>query len=247
MRSSFVLAVVLSTVAATPALAQFPPEHPKNLKVLPMDIPVRSLLDTMRTFTGALGVRCSFCHVGEEGAPLSSYDFAADDKPEKAKARVMMRMVKAIDGEYLTQLPSRTQPAVVVTCATCHRGVSVPRPLDQVILTAYDSGGVDSAEAKYSALRERYYGRASYDFSEAALAAVSQSLVTRGKATDAARISMLNTRMSPNSAFAFRQAADAQLAAGDTAGAVASLQRVLAINPNDQQAKRTLDRVKKTP
>jgi hypothetical protein len=247
MRSSLVLAVVLTTAVAMPAAAQFPPDHPKNLKVLPMDIPVRALLDTMRTFTGALGVRCNFCHVGKEGEPLSSYDFAADDKPEKTKARVMMRMVKAIDGEYLTQLASRTQPPVVVTCMTCHRGVNVPRPLDQAVLAAYDSGGVDSAEAKYNALRERYYGRASYDFSEAALAAVSQSLVSRGEASDAARLSMLNTRMSPNSAFAFRQAAEAQLAAADTAAAVASMQRVLAINPNDQQAKRTLDRVKKTP
>ncbi len=246
MRPSLVLAVVLAA-AAMPAAAQFPPDHPKNLKVLPMDIPVRALLDTMRNVAGALGVRCNFCHVGKEGEPLTTYDFAADDKPEKVKARVMMRMVKAIDGEYLTQLPSRTQPAVVVTCMTCHRGVSIPRPLDQVILTAYDSAGVDSAEARYAALRERYYGRASYDFSDAALAAVSQSLVSRGKAADAVRFSMLNTRVSPNSALAFRQAAEAQLAAGDTTAAVASLQRALAINPNDQQAKRTLDRLKKTP
>jgi len=246
MRPSLVLAVVLGA-AAMPAAAQFPPDHPKNLKVLPMDIPVRALLDTMRNVAGALGVRCNFCHVGKEGEPLTTYDFAADDKPEKVKARVMMRMVKAIDGEYLTQLPSRTQPAVVVTCMTCHRGVSIPRPLDQVILTAYDSAGVDSAEARYAALRERYYGRASYDFSDAALAAVSQSLVSRGKAADAVRFSMLNTRVSPNSALAFRQAAEAQLAAGDTTAAVASLQRALAINPNDQQAKRTLDRLKKTP
>lgn len=246
MRPSLVLAVVLAA-AAMPAAAQFPPDHPKNLKVLPMDIPVRALLDTMRNVAGALGVRCNFCHVGKEGEPLTTYDFAADDKPEKVKARVMMRMVKAIDEEYLTQLPSRTQPAVVVTCMTCHRGVSIPRPLDQVILTAYDSAGVDSAEARYAALRERYYGRASYDFSDAALAAVSQSLVSRGKAADAVRFSMLNTRVSPNSGLAFRQAAEAQLAAGDTTAAVASLQHALAINPNDQQAKRTLDRLKKTP
>ena len=245
MRSSLVLAVVLSTAVAMPAAAQFSPHHPKTLKVLRMDLPVRALLDTMRGFTGALGVRCNFCHVGQEGAPLTSSDFAADDKPEKAKARVMMRMVKAIDGEYLTQLPSRSEPAVVVTCMTCHRGVSIPRPLDQVVLAAYDSGGVDSAEAKYNALRERYYGRASYDFSETALAAVSQSLLSRGKAADAVKLSALNTRLSPNSAFAFRQAADAQLAAGDTAAAVASLQRALAINPGDQQVKRTLDRLKK--
>src|SRR6476660_1084835 len=112
MRASLVLAVVLSTAVALPAAAQFPPDHPKNLKVLPMDIPRRALLDTMRNVTGALGVRCKFCHVGKDGEPLSSYDFAAADKPEKAKARVMMRMAKNINGEYLAQLPSPTQPPV---------------------------------------------------------------------------------------------------------------------------------------
>jgi hypothetical protein len=247
MRSSLVLAVAFSALIAAPAAAQFPPEHPKNLKVLPMDIPVRSLLDTMRTFTSALGVRCSFCHVGKEGAPLSSYDFAADDKPEKGKARVMLRMVQAINGEHLTKLASRAQPPIVVGCMTCHRGVSEPRPLEQVILTAYDSAGADSAEARYAALRQRYYGRASYDFSETALAAVSASLISRGKAADAVRFSLLNTRMSPTSGFAFRQAGEAQLAAGDTAAAIVSLEHALTINPNDQQVKRTLDRVKKTP
>jgi len=53
--------------------------------------------------------------------------------------------------------------------------------------------------------------------------------------------------MSPNSAFAFSQAAGAQLAAGDTAAAVRSLQKALSINPNDRQAKGMLDRIGKTP
>jgi hypothetical protein len=247
MRAPLVLAVALSAALAVPAAAQFPPEHPKNLKVLPMDIPVRALLDTMRTFTGALGVRCSFCHVGKEGEPLASYDFAADDKPEKGKARVMMRMVLDIDGQHLPKLATRADPPIVVGCATCHRGVSEPRPLEQVILASYDKEGADSAEARYRALRQRYYGRASYDFSETALAAVSASLVSRGKAGDAVRFSLLNTQMSPTSGFAFRQLSDAQLAAGDTAAAVASLERALSFNPNDPQVKRALDRLKKSP
>ena len=33
----------------------------------------------MPGFTRALGVRCSYCHVGEEGESLSTYDFASDD------------------------------------------------------------------------------------------------------------------------------------------------------------------------
>src|SRR6185503_13100269 len=76
MRRLIPAAIVV--LAAHSAQAQFPPQKLQNLKVFPKDIPVRALLDTMGGFTRALGVRCSYCHVGNEGEPLSTYDFAAD-------------------------------------------------------------------------------------------------------------------------------------------------------------------------
>src|SRR5207248_705858 len=188
MRRFLTIALVL--VAARTAGAQFPPQKLQNLKVFPKDIPVRTLIDTMASFTRALGVRCTYCHVGEESQPLSSYDFPSDQKPEKEKAREMLRMVGAINGEYLTKLTARRTPPITVACATCHRGVTEPRPLQQIVL---------------------------------------------------------NTELTPTSAFAFRQAADAQLAAGDTAAAVRSFQRALAINPNDRQAKGALDKLGAKP
>jgi hypothetical protein len=249
MRSSVVLVLALALAALAPATAtaQFPPQKAKNLKVLPSDIPIRALLDTMGTFARALGVRCSYCHVGREGEPLSTYDFASDEKPEKEKARTMLRMVAAIDGQYLASLASRREPRIVVTCATCHRGITEPRPLQQVILTAYDAGGVDSAEATYRALRERYYGRAAYDFGDVPLADVANALRRRDRVADAVKLYLLNTQFSPSSAFAFRQAAEGQLAAGDTAAAVASLQRALSLSPEDRQAKAILERLHRTP
>ena len=242
------LAIPLAIAAlAGPAAAQgtFPPQRLENLKVLPKDIAVRALIDTMAGFTRALGVRCTYCHVGTEGEPLASYDFKADEKPEKEKARVMLRMVAAINGDHLTKLATRREPAVAVACATCHRGVAVPRTLQQMLLTAYDAGGADSAESTYNALRERYYGRAAYDFGEVALADVGAALRQRGRMADALRFYLPNTRMVPTSGFAFRMAADAQLAAGDTAAARTSLERALEIAPNDPQARRVLDTLKK--
>jgi tetratricopeptide (TPR) repeat protein len=239
-------ALLVLFAAAAAAHAQpgpFPPQKLENLKVFPKDIPVRALLDTMGSFTRALGVRCTYCHVGEEGQPLSSFDFRSDQKPEKNKARDMLRMAGAINGEYLAKLPSRRSPQINVACITCHRGVALPRTLQQVVLTAYDSAGADSAISVYRTLRERYYGRASYDFGEVPLADVGAQLRARGKTADALRFYVLNTEMSPNSAFAFDQAAGAQLAVGDTASAVRSLQKALSINPNDRQAKGMLDRL----
>jgi tetratricopeptide (TPR) repeat protein len=222
-------------------------QKPKNLKVFPKDIPMRSLLDTMGTFTRALGVNCSFCHMADENQPQSAHDFASDEKPNKNKARTMLRMVAAINGEHLTKLSSRLQPPVVVTCATCHRGVTEPRPLQQVILTAYDSAGTDSAVALYRDLRKRYYGRASYDFGERSLADVGGTLRQRNRVADALRFYMLNLEFAPSSSSAWTQAAGAQLASGDTATAVKSLEKALSLNPNDRQATRALQALKPKP
>lgn len=245
MRRFIPLALLVCAVSS--AQAQFPPQKLQNLKVFPKDIPVRALLDTMGSFTRALGVRCTYCHVGNEGEPLSSFDFASDQKPEKNKAREMLRMVGAINGEYLAKLAARRTPPINVACMTCHRGVAEPRPIQQVVLNAYDAAGADSAEAVYRALRTRYYGRASYDFGEVPLADVGAALRARGKTADALRFYVLNTELTPNSAFAFRQAAEAQLAAADTASAIRNLQRALTINPNDRQAKQTLDKLGAKP
>jgi hypothetical protein len=229
------------------ARAQWPPERLTNVKALPANISVRALTDTMAGFTRALGVRCTYCHVGDDAGPLEKYDFASDSLPTKSKAREMIRMVTAINGEHLTKLSGRREPAIVVTCATCHRGVTQPRPLQQVLLIAYDRGGADSVEAAYRALRDRYYGRAAYDFGEVPLADVAAAVRARGSLPDAIRLHKLNVEFSPRSGFALRQTAGAELVAGDTAAAIGFLERALVLNPNDTQAKGTLDAVRRKP
>jgi len=242
----FFAAVGLSLTITSVSQAQFPPEKLKNLKVYPEDMPVRALIDSMASFTRALGVRCQFCHVGQEGQPLSTFDFVSDEKHTKQAAREMLGMVAAINGAHLGKLEHRHEPRINVTCMTCHRGVSEPRPLQQVLLIAYDSGGADAAERKYRELRERYYGRSSYDFGEVPLADFGNVLRPRNM-TDALRFYALNTEFLPNSAFAHRTAAGGFLAAGDTAKAIASLERVLVLAPNDQQSQRILEALRKKP
>lgn len=227
--------------------AQQGPPKPKNLKYFPKDIPVRALLDTMGTFTRALGVNCSFCHMAEENQPPAARDYASDEKPNKDKARTMLHMVAAINGDYLTKLSSRLQPPVVVSCATCHRGVAEPRPLEQVILTRYDSAGSDSAIALYRQLRQRYYGRASYDFGEAPLAEVGSTLRQQNRTADALKFYMLNLEFAPNSSSAWSQLGGAQLASGDTATAIKSYEKALSLNPNDRQATRALQTLRPKP
>lgn len=247
-----ILTLVACASIAIPVLTigaqnQGPPPPLKNLKFFPKDITRRALLDTMGTFTHALGVNCSFCHMADESLPPDKRDFASDQKPTKDKARTMLRMVEAINADYLTKLSSRLQPPVVVTCATCHRGVAEPRQLEQVILTAYDSAGPDSAVALYRDLRQHYYGRASYDFGEGPLAAVGGTLRQRNRTADALRFYMLNLEFAPTSSSAWTQAAGAQLASGDTATAIKSLQKALSLDPNNRQATRALQALQPKP
>ena len=98
-----------------------PLEKPTNLQVLPKDISTQDLLKTMHGFTVDLGVRCTFCHA--EDPQTHRINFALDTKPEKNTARVMIRMTRAINTQYLATLPGGEAKA---SCYTCHRGSSMP-------------------------------------------------------------------------------------------------------------------------
>jgi len=95
---TLVLALILCTASSALLAQQFQfPDKPKNLSVLQKTITAKELAATMRGFTSALGVRCDYCHVGEEGKDLREYDFPSDAKPAKAKARTMFTMVNAVN------------------------------------------------------------------------------------------------------------------------------------------------------
>jgi hypothetical protein len=109
--------------AASPQRPRREMPKPTNLQVLPKDLSSQDLMATMQQFTANLGVRCSFCHA--ENSETHRPDFASDAKPEKAAARVMMRMTQDIDAKYLAQLPDQGM-MMKVSCGTCHRGQSTP-------------------------------------------------------------------------------------------------------------------------
>lgn len=109
--------------AATSVHSANPPSF-KNLQVFPKDIARPQLLGSMRFFTQSLGVRCTFCHVGVEGQPPSTYDFASDAKKEKLTARKMLLMVQRINAQDFGVQPGMANAKV--TCFTCHRGSQRP-------------------------------------------------------------------------------------------------------------------------
>ena len=91
--------------------------------MLPKDISRDQLMRNMKFFAQSLGVRCTHCHVGEEGKPLSTFDFASDAKKEKQIARKMLAMVHRINSRISAIKDFKD---VKVTCFTCHRGATKP-------------------------------------------------------------------------------------------------------------------------
>ncbi len=220
------LVLIFAAVAglSAPAAAQrrFPPDSFTNLKVLPKNIDQRTLLNTMRGFAMALGVRCAYCHVASrEDAPLDSIDFAKDDKRTKRVARVMLDMVHHINEEHLAEVPERPTPKVEVRCVTCHRGVARPRLLDEDLTLTLADSGLDAAVRRYRDLRQRYYGSGSYDFREIVLTEVARAEARAGRADNAIGLLNLNAEFNAMSAQIPAALGDVLLQKGDTAGAVA--------------------------
>jgi len=196
MRPSMAFLLVLGTAALAPAQI---PEKFENLQFFPKDMEQRALIERMRDFSGALGVRCEFCHVGEGGPELLNMDFASDDKEAKRTARRMLVMVAAIQKEYIANL-GRARP-IQVGCFTCHHGVARPEPVEVVIGEILESSGIEAAVDRYRSLRSEHYGSAAYDFGESPLNRLGERLLRAGKAEAAVAVLELNAEFHPDSVW----------------------------------------------
>ncbi len=223
------------------------PDDPENLEVLPEDIGADGLRDVMRGFTEALGVRCEHCHVGE--GDLADFDFEADDKETKRIARVMMRMVRAINGEHLAGLEELGRPAaerVEVTCVTCHHGAERPRPIQDVLAEVIEAEGVDAAVARYRDLRDELYGGFTYDFRPGPLVELGQRLAASGRTDAAVRIVRLEAEYHPDSFTTWFALGQVQARAGQRGAAIESTERALELAPERARefVRRQLDRMR---
>ncbi|HEY1810444.1 MAG TPA: c-type cytochrome [Acidobacteriaceae bacterium] len=99
---------------------------PVNLKVLPKNIAPEQLRQIMRGYAGALGVKCGFCHA--MNPQTHKLDFPSDAKQDKTTARLMIRMMRTINEEYMVKVndPDAMPEDKHVTCGTCHRGHHMP-------------------------------------------------------------------------------------------------------------------------
>ena len=246
--SSVAISFAALCVSASPARAQgkFPPDSLVNTKVIPHSTPPIQVIGVMRNFATELGVRCQFCHVGEEGRPLDQFNFVTDEKRTKLVARQMMLMVQEVN-RRVDSIPGHQADDPQVTCATCHRGVSKPMPLSAVMMAADNAGGADSATRAYRALRQRYYGSGAYDFGEGQLNIAAFRLGRANKVDDALALLTLNEEFYPKSSGMYVFRGNVLLMKADTAGAERAYREAVRRDSTNAEAKGRLRDIGKAP
>jgi tetratricopeptide (TPR) repeat protein len=233
--------VLLALCFAMRTAAQQADEKPKNLQYFPKDTTRQALIQRMRGFSFALGTRCEHCHV-EKTPGSHDLDFAADDKQEKKTARAMLKMVDAINQEYIAKM-GRTAP-LRVECVTCHRGLTIPKTMNALLAETIEKKGVDAAIAQYRALRRNSLGDGQYDFGEIALNILTESLLHENKGKEAAAIMELNVEVNtPPTGWAYNLLAMTHVANKEIEKAKADYQKILELNPKDEWAKKQLEQL----
>ena len=242
---ALVAAMQFSRVEAQPP-GKWPPDSLVNVQVIPKTTQPIQVWGMMRSIAGALGVSCTFCHVGSDTAPLERIDFATDEKRNKLVARQMMRLVQEVNGR-LDTIPARPTPTVTVTCATCHRGLNRPVPLSMIITETATAAGADSAIRAYRALRDRYYGRDAYDFGEVSLNTAAFRTARAGKIDDALALLRLNEQLYPNTAALSIVRGNIALMRADTAAAAAAFREAIRRDPKNDEARGRLRDIHQSP
>ena len=117
MKNSFIPALFFGA-SLLGVTASAGPEH-KNLQILPKTITADELKKTMEGFTEQLGVKCTFCHIADQ--------YEKDDRPHKADARRMIKLVQDLKARKADYFGPRTKDGVI-TCSLCHKGKAEPEP-----------------------------------------------------------------------------------------------------------------------
>ncbi|MBI2429216.1 MAG: c-type cytochrome [Ignavibacteriales bacterium] len=215
------------------------PDKPKNVKVLSPEITADRLHETMDGYKDALGVRCNFCHVGEDGKPFSEFDFVSDQLPMKNITREMIRMTNSVNAQIRDLFKGGSETPVEVTCVTCHRGSPVPERIEDLLWKKYELKGITEAATLYREMRRIYHGSFTYDFREHVLLGVAQRCEQEKKQVDDAIVLMeLNAEFFPESPRTLNHLASLYIEKKEPEKAKPLIVKVLSMDPNNRFAKR---------
>jgi len=270
-KSLMTLAALAVVLVPAVVRAQAPP--PRNLQVLPKDTAAPDVAALMQQFTRALGVQCTYCHVEQAPPQLSveelqaqqaaaaqagaagrgrgrgrggpQINFAADDKRQKQTARLMMAMMNDINTRVASATHKAPSAVVRVQCATCHRGITNPQQLSDLLRQTMLGKGEGAAVVQYRELRQAYVDSGAYDFKESVLLDLGRESLGTRKPDDAIAWLQLNVEFYPRSAASWVELGRAHLARRDRDQAIADFTKALAIDPSNADANRELRALRK--
>ena len=241
------LSAIVVFCLVAPLVAQTPQAEWKgeNLQHFPKDISRARLTQRMREFSFALNVRCQYCHAGGDGVSFQGVSFASDEKPAKVKARAMLRMLDQINGSILPQLASRATPRVDVDCATCHRGMALPKSLQTTLLETIEKDGTAAAVSQYRTLRQDTMTMGRYNFDEWEMNELARRLIEAGNTDAAIAMLELNGEFNPKSLQIDLLIGDIHRMRGERDKAAAKYRAVLVKAPDHQLARQRLEELEK--
>lgn len=210
----------------------------ENVQVLPKDISKKELVTIMKSFTSALGKRCAFCHV-EKGS--DDFNFPSDDKTEKKTARAMILMTRAINDQYLKNMPLEDEPRITVICATCHHGQPKPEAIENILRAELNAKGIESAIQKYRDLRTQFYGGNAFDFTERPLNRLVTELSEKNKLPESLALLKLNAEFNQPSAWSELLMGDVYLKSGMKEDALQHYKKSSELDPEDYFAKKKIE------
>jgi tetratricopeptide (TPR) repeat protein len=178
-------------------------------------------------------------------------DYAADEKRQKLTARVMIAMTSDINARLSASLKNPSTGSGLgreitrVQCATCHRGITNPQQLSDLLRQIMLTKGEGAAVVQYRELRQQYLDTGSYDFRETTLLDLGRESLAAHKPDDALAWLQLNVERDPRSAASYVELARAHLVKRDRDAAVADLIKALAIDPANADASGQLRTLRK--
>jgi len=243
----FTLVFLGLILGAAPASSQIPDEF-TNLKLLDPEIEKRQLVSIMKDWASGLGVRCTHCHVGPDN--LQGMDFATDEKATKRTARKMLLMSRAINRELLVGLPvveeSERKRAQVVSCYTCHRGLSTPpRRVGFELTSVALESGAEEAVSRYRELVGAHGNAGQYDLRLSVLISLDSSHLVHHD-TEGARTILANVlETDPELASGYAMLARLELSSENLEASEAAVAKALSIDPEDWIAIWVQDEIRK--
>ncbi len=239
MRSKGSLLALLGCMLYCGAASAQIPDKFTNLQVFPKDISKNDLVRSMRELATELGVRCNHCHVGPDN--LEGMDFAIDTRPTKRAAREMMKMVQALNSGPLAALPARDEPRLKLSCVHCHRGAErPPETMNRELARVAQAEGAAKAVLRYRELRAKHYGDGQYDFGPQSIGIAASRLLEAGRPAEALVLARLNVEFHGEIANVHAQLGRFLMATGDRAAAVQAYEKALALEPENESARRGL-------